>query len=74
MNQKRYFYPIRHFFPLLLATSLVACGGGHKDQKKLNDNSAATYQENTPEQLYNNGIDGIKIRKYKLATKPLMPN
>ncbi|AYN87330.1 outer membrane protein assembly factor BamD [Commensalibacter melissae] len=69
VNQKRYFYPIRHFFPLLLATSLVACGGGHKDQKKLNDNSAATYQENTPEQLYNNGIDGIKIRKYKLATK-----
>lgn len=69
VNQKTCFYLRRTFFPVLLATSLAACGGGHKDKRKLNDNSASSYQENTPEQLYNNGIDGIKIRKYKLATK-----
>lgn len=70
VNHKTRFYLSHRLLPLLLATSLVACGSGHKnDKKKLNDNSNSSYQENTPEQLYNNGIDGIKIRKYKLATK-----
>lgn len=60
----------RCFFPALLATSLVACGSSDKsDTKKLNDNSVLSYQQSTPEQLYNNGVDALKNKQYKLASR-----
>ncbi|WP_408870239.1 outer membrane protein assembly factor BamD [Commensalibacter sp. Nvir] len=52
--------------------NLVACGGNHhgkKETKIVNDNSELSYKQSTPEQLYNNGIDALKTKHYKLATK-----
>ncbi|CAI3924139.1 BamD/ComL family (BamD) (PDB:2YHC) [Commensalibacter communis] len=63
----------RGFFSVLLVTSLVACGSGSdsKGEKKTLETSAseANVKQGTAEQLYNNGIDAIKTKHYKLATK-----
>ncbi|WP_408869576.1 outer membrane protein assembly factor BamD [Commensalibacter communis] len=54
-------------------TSLVACGSGSdsKGEKKTLETSTseANVKQGTAEQLYNNGIDAIKTKHYKLATK-----
>ncbi|MDI2112515.1 outer membrane protein assembly factor BamD [Commensalibacter nepenthis] len=63
----------RGFFSVLLVTSLVACGSGSgsKGEKKTLETSSseANVKQGTAEQLYNNGIDAIKTKHYKLATK-----
>ncbi|CAI3931558.1 BamD/ComL family (BamD) (PDB:2YHC) [Commensalibacter communis] len=63
----------RGFFSVLLVTSLVACGSGSdsKGEKKTLETSTseANVKQGTAEQLYNNGIDAIKTKHYKLATK-----
>ncbi|MDI2090769.1 outer membrane protein assembly factor BamD [Commensalibacter oyaizuii] len=75
MNQKLHSYRLQHisrgFFSVLIAASLVACSGSDKSgsKSKLDDNSELSYKQSTPEQLYNNGIDAIKTKHYKLATK-----
>ena len=77
VHQKSHFYAVRHiarcFIPAVLSISMTACGGGHHDSKssknKLNDNDPNSFQQSSPELLYNNGIDALHTKQYKIATK-----
>lgn len=68
LNSRMVKHISRGFFSVLLVTSMVACGSD-SGKKSVDTSPDANMKQGTPEQLYNNGIDAIKTKHYKLATK-----